>query len=100
MMVTNLVTLVSRSRGMLWGTNRRRCAKDVGMAEKCRPGQYQAYLLRFWRDGTNEAWRASLQSTKSDQLRHFVSVEALFAFIANSLDVDPWHEPPSDTRLL
>lgn len=42
---------------------------------------YQAYLLRLWRDGTNEPWRASLQSTKENNTRCFADVKSLITFL-------------------
>ena len=43
---------------------------------------YQSYLLRLWRDGAQTTWRASLQSTSTDQTYQFASIEALFAFLS------------------
>jgi hypothetical protein len=43
---------------------------------------YQSYLLRLWRAGEQHTWRASLQSTATEQVYHFASVEALVAFLA------------------
>lgn len=43
---------------------------------------YQSYLLRLWRDTHNPSlWRASLESAQTGEIRHFASLEALFAFI-------------------
>ena len=46
---------------------------------------YQAYLLRLWREGTQTPWRASLQSTNSEEMYHFATLEALFAFLDGRL---------------
>jgi hypothetical protein len=46
---------------------------------------YHSYLLRLWRDGGPQTWRGSLQCTATDQLYHFVSVEALIAFLTMRL---------------
>jgi len=46
---------------------------------------YQAYLLRLWREGTQSPWRASLQSTSTEEMYHFATVEALFAFLDGRL---------------
>ncbi len=42
---------------------------------------YQAYLLRLWRDGPSNRWRASLQSTKTSDAQLFADVQALLAFL-------------------
>ena len=42
---------------------------------------YQAYLLRLWRDGPRNRWRASLQSTKAGDTQRFADVQALLAFL-------------------
>ena len=42
---------------------------------------YQSYLLRLWRDGPQYPWRASLQSTATEQIYHFPNVEAMLAFL-------------------
>jgi hypothetical protein len=42
---------------------------------------YHSYLLRLWRDRAQDPWRASLQSTATEQLLQFASLEALFAFL-------------------
>ncbi len=42
---------------------------------------YHSYLLRLWRDAGQAVWRASLQSTATEQIYHFSSVEALVGFL-------------------
>lgn len=49
---------------------------------------YHAYLLRLWREGTQAPWRASLQSTATEQMYHFATLEALFAFLDRRLTED------------
>lgn len=49
------------------------------------PGTYQSYLLRLWRAESQGAWRASLQSTATEQLLHFADVEAMIAFLVAEL---------------
>lgn len=43
--------------------------------------QYRAYLVRLWRDGAHEPWRASAQSVQSGELIRFATLEELFAFL-------------------
>jgi len=42
---------------------------------------YQAYLLRLWRDGPSNGWRASLQSTKAGDVQLFADVPSLLNFL-------------------
>jgi hypothetical protein len=42
---------------------------------------YHSYLLRLWREESQGPWRASLQSTATEQLYHFADLERLWAFI-------------------
>ena len=64
----------------------------MNRADQRRP-DYQAYLLRLWREGTQTPWRASLQSTSTEAMYHFATVEALFAFLDGRLK-----EPNDDTH--
>jgi hypothetical protein len=56
----------------------------MNRADKPR-SNYQAYLLRLWRDGAQTPWRASLQSTATERKYHFATLEALFAFLDRRL---------------
>ncbi|MFO7540649.1 MAG: hypothetical protein R6X32_21640 [Chloroflexota bacterium] len=49
---------------------------------------YQAYLLRLWRDDANTPWRASLQETHGSELVSFASVAQLIAFIEQQTSPD------------
>ncbi|HRW08723.1 MAG TPA: hypothetical protein P5121_26650 [Caldilineaceae bacterium] len=42
---------------------------------------YQSYLLRLWRDSPQSPWRASLQSSATEELQHFLTAEDLWAFL-------------------
>lgn len=42
---------------------------------------YQAYLLRLWRDGPHNCWRASLQSTKGSEAQLFADMQSLLEFL-------------------
>jgi len=42
---------------------------------------YQSYLLRFWRDSPHSAWRATLQSTVSNDKFIFTECGDLFDFL-------------------
>ena len=47
---------------------------------------YQAYLLRLWRDGPHNRWRASLQSTKAGDIQLFADVQSLLNFLQSQTD--------------
>ena len=47
---------------------------------------YQAYLLRLWRDGPRNRWRASLQSTKAGDTQLFADVQSLLTFLQSQTD--------------
>lgn len=49
---------------------------------------YQSYLLRLWRDTPQAVWRASLQSAATEELRHFATVDDLWAFLMAQMGVD------------
>lgn len=46
---------------------------------------YQSYLVRLWRDKPSSPWRVSLQSTATEELRHFATVEELWGFLQTRL---------------
>ena len=57
---------------------------------------YQSYLLRLWRDGADQPWRASLQSTATEEVERFGDLQALFAFLLDQLTTkDNACDPPS-----
>jgi hypothetical protein len=49
---------------------------------------YQSYLLRFWRAGGGQPWRASLQSVATGEKIAFVELSALLAFLVEQAAVD------------
>jgi hypothetical protein len=58
--------------------------------------EYHAFLLRLWRDGARQGWRASLQHTATGQHYHFGSLDELFAFLdarLESEDGERWPKP-------
>jgi hypothetical protein len=50
---------------------------------------YVSYLLRLWREGDSgqEAWRASLESTRTGERRAFASLNELFDFLRERIDM-------------
>jgi hypothetical protein len=49
--------------------------------KKIQSTHYQAYLLRLWREGDGDDWRAVLEDAHSDTRRGFASLEALFNYL-------------------
>jgi hypothetical protein len=49
---------------------------------------YHSYLLRLWRDGADQPWRASLQSTATEETFVFVDLRTLLAFLVEQVAVD------------
>jgi hypothetical protein len=46
---------------------------------------YHSYLLRLWGNPAQTVWRASLQSTTTQQIHQFPSLEALVTFLVTEL---------------
>lgn len=42
---------------------------------------YHSYLLRLWRDSADQPWRASLQSTATQEITSFGDLQTLFDFL-------------------
>lgn len=52
------------------------------------PANYRAYLIRLWRDGTAQTWRASVQPVAGGATVRFASLEALFDFLLSQTAPD------------
>lgn len=59
---------------------------------------YHAYLVRLWREDHQRPWRASAQSAFTQQVHHFASVEALYAFLDACLVASEPGSPPRSSR--
>jgi len=55
---------------------------------KPKPTQYRSYLLKVWRDESGMVLRASLQSTVSERVYHFVDAEELLSFLITAPSSD------------
>lgn len=42
---------------------------------------YQSYLLRLWRSGKEEPWRAMLEAVDNNERHSFANLEDLVAFL-------------------
>ena len=69
----------------------------MSQADTSRP-EYHSYLLRLWRESARGAWRASLQSTTTEQVVHFADVAALVAFLVAQTGEPPVHPPLDQPR--
>ena len=45
------------------------------------PTHYQAYLVRLWRDATDDPWRVVVTCVPTGKKLHFASLDACFAYI-------------------
>jgi hypothetical protein len=45
-------------------------------------------LLRLWRNGPHGSWLASLQSTATQQVRHFADLEQLWSYLNAQTSTD------------
>jgi hypothetical protein len=50
-----------------------------------KPIHYRSYLLRLWRDHAGGTWRASLQSTATEQIQHFGDLHGMWRFLNTEL---------------
>ena len=48
--------------------------------------QYQSYLLRLWRAGTEKAWRMMLECVDTHERHGFANVQDLCAFLHEQMD--------------
>ena len=49
-------------------------------------GDYQAYMIRFWRTDPDVPWRAAVVDPHQDAIRYFADREALYAFLDAQID--------------
>lgn len=49
-------------------------------------GNYQAYMVRFWRTSPAVPWRAAVIEPHHDAIRYFANREALYAFLDAQID--------------
>jgi hypothetical protein len=48
---------------------------------------YQAYLLRLWRESPSEPWRASLENVTTHEQKRFADAARLLAYLAELLEL-------------
>ncbi|MFQ5399783.1 MAG: hypothetical protein ACE5E7_09320 [Anaerolineae bacterium] len=49
--------------------------------KKIKRSDYQAFLLRLWRDDEQQPWRASLEDPHTGEQCGFANLEQLFAYL-------------------
>lgn len=49
------------------------------------PSRYQSYLIRLWRNDPQAIWRASLQSTTTEEIRQFADVEQMWRYLQDQM---------------
>ena len=54
--------------------------------ERQHESQYQSYLLRLWRVGTEKAWRVMLEHVGTHERRGFIDLEDLCAFLCEQMN--------------
>jgi hypothetical protein len=47
---------------------------------------YHAFLIRLWRDETQQPWRAELVSPHSGETRRFATPEQLFSYVQEQME--------------
>ncbi len=53
---------------------------------------YQSFLVRFWREGKQQYWRGSVQSTVTEQIYYFADIHLLLAFLKAHVEVHDAHD--------
>ncbi len=54
---------------------------------------YMSYMLRLWREDARAPWRASLQSTATEETCHFTDIDRMWAFLKAQME-DAGDDPP------
>jgi hypothetical protein len=49
-------------------------------------GNYQSYMIRFWRTNSTMPWRVAIVDPRRDAIQYFASREALYAFLDAQID--------------
>ena len=73
MMIISTATFLRRYRPILAGMNESK--------KPAQPNNYQSYVMRLWREGADQPWRATLRCVFSGEQKHFTSLDELMAFL-------------------
>ncbi|MBW7881316.1 MAG: hypothetical protein H3C34_01535 [Caldilineaceae bacterium] len=53
--------------------------KEIPTIQDSTANNYQIYLLRVWRNDSNEPWRVTVHRTGEKELQHFASLSEFYA---------------------
>lgn len=67
------------------------------MLEPAQENRYKAFLLRLWREGETDTWRAMLEDPHSGERIGFADLGRLFAFLAQETGNDGGGDSASPT---
>lgn len=60
---------------------------------------YQSYLVRFSYDQAAKSWRAAVQSSATQEVQHFATVDAAWTFLVTQLTaISDKHNLPTPDR--
>ena len=68
------------------------------MLEPARENRYKAFLLRLWREGETDTWRAMLEDPHSGERIGFADLGRLFAFLTQETAEDDGDDSASSTQ--
>lgn len=83
MSVLGRIRLAAKS---YWGIHDRRQATGQHHLRWQPAGNYQSYMIRFWRTNASVPWRAAVVDPHHDAVHYFASREALYAFLDAQID--------------
>lgn len=58
-------------------------------------GEYQAFLVRVWKDGEEGLWRGSVQSVQTGEITRYASLTELFMFLEAQTEGSEVEQPPT-----
>lgn len=74
-----------------WGRHDRRWAGGRHGLSWRPAGNYQSYMIRFWRTNASVPWRAAVVDSRRDAVHYFATREALYAFLDAQIDSHEAH---------
>lgn len=69
-----------------WGRHDRRWTGGQHHLSWRPSGNYQSYMIRFWRTNASVPWRVAVVDTRGDAVHYFATREALYAFLDAQID--------------
>jgi hypothetical protein len=65
---------------------------------KKEPGNYHAFLLRFWREDDRSSWHAGLENPHTGEKHTFTNPELLWAYIEAQMNPPKNHSCPNESK--